>query len=129
MTNLTVTFTALQIRRYNTISKLHFSYAHSNGFIELTTPGLPTPGLTWTDVEALRFTSPKQGSAAQLYPPETRHLSASIPFEGANAIRPGEVIAMRWYLEAKHYYPTLAIDDLEVKWLCDWPRQTVIYLQ
>ena len=124
VTNLTVTFTALQIRRYTTISKLHFSYARSNGFIELI-----TSGLTWTDVEALRFTSPIQGSAAQLSPPATERLSASIPFEGANAIQPGEVIAMRWYLEAKNNYPTLAIDDLEVKWQCDWPRQTVIYLQ
>ena len=70
-----------------------------------------------------------QGSSAQLYPPATEHLSASIPFEGANAIQPGEVIAMRWYLEAKNNYPTLAIDDLEVKWQCDWPCQTVIYLQ
>ena len=124
VTNLTVTFTALQIRRYTTISKLHFSYARSGGFIELI-----TSGLTWTDVEALRFTSPVQGSAAQLYPPATERLSASIPFEGANAIQPGEVIAMRWYLEAKNNYPTLAIDDLEIKWECAWPRQTVIYLQ
>ena len=124
VTNLTVTFTALQIRRYTTISKLHFSYARSNGFIELI-----TSGLTWTDIEALRFTSPIQGSSAQLYPPATERLSASIPFEGANAIQPGEVIAMRWYLEAKNNYPTLAIDDLEVKWQCDWPRHTVIYLR
>ncbi len=124
VTNLTVTFTALQIRRYTTISKLHFSYARSNGFIELI-----TSGLSWTDVEALRFTSPIQGSSAQLYPPATERLSASIPFEGANAIQPGEVIAMRWYLEAKNNYPTLAIDDLEIKWECAWPRQTVIYLQ
>ena len=124
VTNLSVTFTALQIRRYNTISHLWFSYARSNGFIELT-----TPGLTWTDVDDLSFSSPVQGSSAQLYPPETRRLSAAIPFEGASAIQPGEVIAMRWYLEAKANYPTLAIDDLEVKWQCAWPRQTVIYLQ
>lgn len=121
VTNLTVTFTALQIRRYTTISKLDFSYAHSGGFIELI-----TSGLKWTDVDALRFTSPVQGSSAQLYPPATERLSASIPFEGANAIQPGEVIAMRWYLEAKNNYPTLGIDDLEVTWKCAYPQHTII---
>lgn len=55
--------------------------------------------------------------------------TADIPFEGANAIQPGEVIAMRWYLDAKRNYPTLGIDDLIVSWECAWPHCTVIILQ
>ena len=124
VTNLHVSFTAMQFRRYNPISHLYFSYTRSNRLIDYN-----DPANIWTPVGALDFAAPTQGSSARLYPPTEVPKSADIPFEGVNAIQPGEVIALRWYLDAKSNYPTLGIDDLEVSWRCAWPSHTVIMLQ
>jgi hypothetical protein len=124
VTNLHVSFTAMQFRRYNPISHLYFSYTRSNRLIDYN-----DPANIWTSVEALDFAAPTQGSSARLYPPTEEPKSADIPFEGVNAIQPGEVIAMRWYLDAKSNWPTLGIDDVTVSWECAWPRHTVIYLR
>ena len=124
VTNLHVSFTAMQFRRYNPISHLYFSYTRSNRLIDYN-----DPENIWTPVDTLKFSAPTQGSSARLYPPTEEPKSADIPFEGVNAIQPGEVIALRWYLDAKSNYPTLGIDDLEVSWRCAWPCHTVIMLQ
>ena len=124
VTNITVSFTAMQFRRYQTISHLYFSYTRSNRLIDYN-----APGNIWTSVGTLDFSAPTQGASARIYPPTAASRTADIPFEGVNAIQPGEVIAMRWYLDAKSNYPTLGIDDLTVSWECAWPRQTVIILQ
>ena len=124
VTNLHVSFTAMQFRRYNPISHLYFSYTRSNRLIDYN-----DPENIWNDVEALKFSAPTQGSSGRIYPPTEVPKSADIPFEGVNAIQPGEVIALRWYLDAKNNYPTLGIDDLEVSWRCAWPSHTVIMLQ
>ena len=124
VTNLHVSFTAMQFRRYNPISHLYFSYTRSNRLIDYN-----DPENIWKDVAALKFSAPTQGSSARIYPPTGEEKSADIPFEGVNAIQPGEVIALRWYLDAKSNYPTLGIDDLTVSWECAWPRHTVIYLR
>ncbi|MBQ6925478.1 MAG: cadherin repeat domain-containing protein [Kiritimatiellae bacterium] len=124
VTNLHVSFTAMQFRRYNPISHLYFSYTRSNRLIDYN-----DPENIWTPVGALDFAAPTQGSSDRLYPPTEAPKSADIPFEGVNAIQPGEVIALRWYLDAKSNWPTLGIDDLDVSWRCAWPSHTVIMLQ
>ena len=124
VTNLHVSFTAMQFRRYEHISHLYFSYTRSNRLIDYN-----DPENIWTPVDTLKFSAPTQGSSARIYPPTEAPKSADIPFEGVNAIQPGEVIALRWYLDAKNNYPTLGIDDLEVSWRCAWPSHTVIMLQ
>ena len=124
VTNITVSFKAMQFRRYQPISHLYFSYTRSNRLIDYN-----DPENSWTDVDALEFAAPTQGSSSELRPPTAVPKAADIPFEGENAIQPGEVIAMRWYLYAKSNWPTLGIDDLEVSWECAWPRHTVIILQ
>ena len=124
VTNITVSFKAMQFRRYQPISHLYFSYTRSNRLIDYN-----DPENSWTDVDALEFAAPTQGSSSELRPPTAVPKAADIPFEGENAIQPGEVIAMRWYLYAKSNWPTLGIDDLTVSWECAWPRHTVIILQ
>lgn len=124
VTNIAVSFTAMQFRRYNTVSHLYFSYTRSNRLIDYN-----DPEYSWTPVEALDFSAPTQGSSARIYPPTAASRTADIPFEGADAIQPGEVIALRWFLDAKNNYPTLGIDDLTVSWECAWPRYTVIIVQ
>ncbi len=121
VTNLHVSFAAMQFRRCNPISRLYFSYTRSDRMIDYS-----DSEITWTPVDALEFAAPTQGSSARLYPPVTASRAADIPFVGENAIQPGEVIALRWFLDAKRNYPTLGIDDLEVSWRCRWPHQTVI---
>ena len=124
VTNITVSFTAMQFRRYQNISHLYFSYTRSNRLIDYN-----APENIWTSVGTLDFSAPTQGASARIYPPTAASRTADIPFEGVNAIQPGEVIAMRWYLDAKSNYPTLGIDDLTVSWECAWPCHTVIYLR
>ena len=121
VTNITISFTAMQFRRYQTISHLYFSYTRSNRLIDYN-----DPANIWTDVEPLHFSAPTQGASARIYPPTAASRTADIPFEGVNAIKPGEVIAMRWYLDAKSNYPTLGIDDLTVSWECAWSKHTII---
>ena len=124
VTNIAVSFTAMQFRRYQPISHLYFSYTRSNRLIDYN-----DPENSWTPVAALDFSAPTQGSPARIYPPTAAFRTADIPFEGADAIQPGEVIVLRWFLDAKNNYPTLGIDDLEVSWRCAWPRHTVILIQ
>ena len=124
VTNIAVSFTAMQFRRYQPISHLHFSYTRSNRLIDYN-----DPENVWTSVETLDFSAPTQGSPARIYPPTAASRMADIPFEGANAIQPGEVIVVRWFLDAKNNYPTLGIDDLAVSWACAWTPYTVITVQ
>ena len=124
VTNIAVSFTAMQFRRYQPISHLYFSYTRSNRLIDYN-----DPDNVWTSVGTLDFSAPTQGSPARIYPPTAASRMADIPFEGANAIQPGEVIVLRWFLDAKNNYPTLGIDDLTVSWECALPDYTVITVQ
>ena len=124
VTNIAVSFTAMQFRRYHTVSHLYFSYTRSNRLIDYN-----DPENSWTSVGTLDFSAPTQGASARIYPPTAASRMADIPFEGADAIQPGEVIAMRWFLDAKNNYPTLGIDDLTVSWECALPDYTVIVVQ
>ena len=127
VTNLTVSFTAMQFRAYKSATNsLAFAYAKSESFI---TPASP---VEWQPLTALDFISPYTNGvagSAEIYPPKSEAKSANIALEGADALNPGEVIVLRWKLNSKNNEPTLGIDDLAVSWQCAWPRQTVIYLQ
>ena len=122
VTNLTVSFSAYQYHRYKSVSTLKFSYAHGiEEFVPITAANV--------DIEELSFTAPNIGTSDQLKPPVGADLSASIAFEGENAILPGDTIALRWFLEAKASMPGLGIDNLRVQWDCKSPVATVIMLQ
>lgn len=122
VTNLTVSFSAYQYRQYKSVSTLKFSYAHGiEDFVPITAANV--------DIEELSFTAPNIGASAQLNPPIGADLSASIAFEGENAILPGDTIALRWFLEAKASMPGLGIDNLRIEWDCKFPVATVIMLQ
>ena len=127
VTNLAVSFTAMQFRAYKAATnQLEFAYSKGG---TLFTPS--SSGISWSPLSDMTFISPYAtgDSSSEVYPPREETKVTNIPLEGEDALLPGEVIVFRWFLNSKANEPTLGIDDFTVSWECAWPRQTVIILQ
>jgi hypothetical protein len=122
VTNLSVAFSAWQFRKGAAYTTLCFQYRKTSAVQPLD------DHIGWNDFNALNYTSTVKESADKMEPVST-NLVDNIAFTGDNAVQPGEVIMLKWYVDWINNGVPLGIDDLEVKWECAWPRQTVIILQ
>ena len=125
VTNLHVSYLGKQYRRLNNATKFEFSYAKADTLVEAAVG----TGFSFTRVRELDYATPVTGSGAYFTPASNTVVSADISLSGDAALKPGEMVFLRWYVNAKNNYIPAGIDDLEVKWECAWPRHTVIYLR
>ena len=121
VTNIHVSFTTLELHQYSKECTLKFYYGRGLEFVPMTSANVNVP--------ALDYVAPKTGNSTKLNPPEIGSLSADIPFEGEEALLPGEVIAFKWALEGSGGVSSLGIDDLEVKWECKFPVGLVFFIK
>lgn len=121
VTNLNVAFSAWQFRNGTGTTQLNFEYRKIAAVEPLdnhhewkTLPGNP-----------LNFKAPKNDKAGAMAPVSS-NLVANVAFTGSNAVQPGEVIMIKWYVNAGAYGVPVGIDDLMVRWDCAWPGHTII---
>ncbi len=122
VTNINVSFTACQFRYGKGYTQLQLSHVVSNSVQSLTSSG-------WKDDKAFYFDPDLSTNAMAMDPQYTRRFSGDIPLTGNDTLHTGQIFMLRWQNFAADNSVPVGIDDLEVKWECAWPRQTVIILQ
>ena len=125
VTNLHVSYLGKQYRRLANATKFEFSYAKADSLVKAAVD----TGFSFTRVKELDYVTPVTGSAAYFTPASNKVVAADISLSGDAALKPGEMVFLRWYVNAKNNYIPAGIDDVTVSWECAWPRHTVIYLR
>ncbi len=129
VTNVFISFTAAQFRDASGESWLRVQYAKTDAVRSLHQGDWPD-GQTWKNASALDFKAPVKDKAQAIQPkPASELRSGNIALTGEDAIQPGEVLLIQWWMDEPNNGAPLGIDDLTVSWQCAWPRHTVIYLQ
>ncbi len=129
VTNVFISFTATQFRDAAGESWLRVQYAKTDAVRSLNHAEWPE-GQTWKAASALDFKAPKQNKAQAIQPkPASEFRSGNIALTGEDAIQPGEVLLIQWWMDETDKGAPLGIDDLTVSWECAWPHHTVIYLR
>lgn len=121
VSSVDVKFTAYQFRCGKGWTQLQFAHAVSNSVIALDSAG-------WKADEEFYFDPDLSKSAGAMDPQYTNTFSGTLTLKGEYAVRPGQVLMLRWENSAGDNAVPVGIDDLEVTWYFDW-KHTVIYLR
>ena len=118
VSSVDVKFTAHQFRYGKGWTQLQFAHAVSNSVIALDSAG-------WKAHEEFYFDPDLSKSAQAMDPQYTNTFSGTLSLKGEYAVRPGQVLMLRWENSAGGNAVPVGIDDLEVAWYFDW-KHTII---